>query len=785
MMETYFRVILLLCLSSIFDQHVKAQPATSKLPERYAVRWDSPSDDAWESMPLSGRKGAGANVWVQDGSVWLYLGHSAAYDEDGRLLKLGAIRLTPKDSSLVHFITFQQELDINTGAISIRAVGKRKEYIQFHIYFLGEDLVVEKRSSQPSPLDLSVGSWRDETKDSLYLDMGKRVHTIRADSFWTGNRGMRWHHYNGAYHSVLQTELRTQKFTGGIVQNPGVNNVFGAAIVSSLPSVGWKKEKVNWQRWKGSAWSVSYPSKNKQTFIIALRAQPNGKPAEWMSEASALLNEQTLLMRKQQEHSHWKEFWDRSFIVINPEKDVRDSAWQVGRNYQLFRYMLACNRGGSLPLLFNGGIFTSDNMEKIRGNHAGEIDRRLFGPSTPDMRHWMFCGFMAQNQRWLGWPAILSGDIDLLEPSTAFYRMHMKTAEARARGLGAEGVVYPEALKLWGLTWWPLESGLCGAVHLRYAFAMMLENAWMALTGHATFDKDLTRDIEWIKGTVRFYDSYYRKETKRLTGQELDIDGKLSIYPANSIELLVEAKNPIEVIAGLKRITDALIKLPDSLVSPAEKSYFKKVMSSLPALPRGVVKDRPILLPATSYKKEYNLWELPELYVAWPYRIHHVIHPETVQIVRDTWTSLPEHRFKKVSVDYSWMPVAVNMAAMGNTSEARHRILAKLGNFNPQARFPAFFGPGHDWVPDHNWGGSGMVGLQEMIMVADPFGDHKIHLLPAWPLEWDVRFKLMAPGKTIVEGEVKAGRVIHLKVSPSERMKDIIINPLFQFDKVK
>jgi hypothetical protein len=40
-------------------------------------------------MPLSGRLGAGANVWVDDGSVWLYLAHNGAYDEQGRLLKLG------------------------------------------------------------------------------------------------------------------------------------------------------------------------------------------------------------------------------------------------------------------------------------------------------------------------------------------------------------------------------------------------------------------------------------------------------------------------------------------------------------------------------------------------------------------------------------------------------------------------------------------------------------------------------------------------------------------------
>ena len=51
-------------------------------------------------MPLSGRMGAGANVWVQDGSIWLYPAHNGAYDEQGRLLKLGCVRITPVDFKL-------------------------------------------------------------------------------------------------------------------------------------------------------------------------------------------------------------------------------------------------------------------------------------------------------------------------------------------------------------------------------------------------------------------------------------------------------------------------------------------------------------------------------------------------------------------------------------------------------------------------------------------------------------------------------------------------------------
>ena len=87
-------------------------------------------------------------------------------------------------------------------------------------------------------------------------------------------------------------------------------------------------------------------------------------------------------------------------------------------------------------------------------------------------------------------------------------------------------------------------------------------------------------------------------------------------------------------------------------------------------------------------------------------------------------------------------------------------------------RFPTWWGPGHDWVPDHNWGGSGMIGVQEMLMQTV---DDKIYLLPAWPKTWDVNFKLHAPGNTIVECVYRNGKVEKLEITPQIRAKDVIL----------
>ncbi len=62
---------------------------------------------------------------------------------------------------------------------------------------------------------------------------------------------------------------------------------------------------------------------------------------------------------KQKTKQWWEEFWGRSWIKINPKNKEKDSlAWEIARNYQIFRYQLGCNFYGEYPTKFNGGNFT-------------------------------------------------------------------------------------------------------------------------------------------------------------------------------------------------------------------------------------------------------------------------------------------------------------------------------------------------------------------------------------------------------------------------------------------
>jgi hypothetical protein len=403
------------------------------------------------------------------------------------------------------------------------------------------------------------------------------------------------------------------------------------------------------------------------------------------------------------------------------------------------------------------------------------------GDTTPDYRRWGQM-FMSQNQRWLGWPTLAAGDADLLAPTIAFYRNRLPVAQARAKNIGADGACYAEPLELAGMVCVaPNGQGLCDAPHLYYHFSMSLEHAWMALQAHDMLNTRIDADIPWLVDVVRFFDTFYRAQTRKRTQQELGADGKLEVYPSNSLELLGGATNPIEVVAGLRRVTEGLLTLPQ--LSTADRAYLTQVQTTLPELPTMMRAGKQVLAPAAKWEHEYNPWEFPEMYAAWPYRLVGVTHPQSLALVRDTWDTLGARGDNRSQVfaklDFSWQSTVANVAALGRPDEAKTRVIAKLSDAASCCRYPAFFGPGHDWMPDHNWGGSGMVGLQEMLLAAAPGPQGKIYLLPAWPKAWDVRFRLYTAGQTLVEGEVRNGRLTRLSVDPPSRLKDVeILGPI-------
>ena len=93
---------------------------------------------------------------------------------------------------------------------------------------------------------------------------------------------------------------------------------------------------------------------------------------------------------------------------------VGDEALTVSRGYALSRWMSACAGRGSLPMKFNGSLFT--------------VDAQVRDPATTTLvaMNADYCAwggnYWFQNQRLLYWPMLAAGDFDLMEPWWKMYR---------------------------------------------------------------------------------------------------------------------------------------------------------------------------------------------------------------------------------------------------------------------------------------------------------------------------------------------------------------------------
>ena len=256
--------------------------------EAYNVVWETPSLDSLDSMPLSGRSGAGANVWVQDGSLWLYLGHSGAYDEQRRPLKLGCVRITPVGFTLGG-PGFRQELSLADGSIRIR-----QGDFQASLWFANETLVIESSSDTPAALDVAFGTWRDQYRSGITCDFdfpGSNGGTdnFNADTVQPGMDGFTWFHRNADYPFDVAAIAAAQGIPGEKVHDVTTRRSFGGAVAVAGGITQPVAAPVRWQFWDGKAWTGRSTEQTSHVITIRLGAKMDADPQAWRSEATAML----------------------------------------------------------------------------------------------------------------------------------------------------------------------------------------------------------------------------------------------------------------------------------------------------------------------------------------------------------------------------------------------------------------------------------------------------------------------------------------------------------------
>jgi len=288
----------------------------------------------------------------------------------------------------------------------------------------------------------------------------------------------------------------------------------------------------------------------------------------------------------------------------------------------------------------------------------------------------------------------------------------------------------------------------------------------MILQDHIYTGQSIKQYLPLIESCLIFFDEHYQYLSSLRTTKKLDENGHLVIYPGTACETYKMATNPVTTICALKSVINNLLKLSDDYLSTERKKYYEEFLKRIPPIPYRIKNERKTIAPAERYERINNI-EIPQLYPVFPYDFFGIGKPN-LDIAINTWRYGIDKPEQKNYI--SWHQDGIFCARLGLTEEAKNITIKKFSNGN--FRFPVFWGPGHDWVPDHNWGGSAMIGLQEMLLQTK---DSIIYLLPSWPEEWDVHFKLYAPYNTIIECVYKNKKIEKLNVSPQSRKKYIIV----------
>jgi alpha-L-fucosidase 2 len=729
------------------------------------VTWTALGQNENDSMPI-GNGDLAANVWTeQNGDLVLLLAKSDAWTEMGKLVKLGRVRIHLTPNPFVNAADFTQTLRLEDGSIEIKS-GDNSIVVWVDANHPAAH--VEANLSRATTLQANLEIWRSQTHpyDGHSPDNGGLFefgsHSVpldfEADTVLpaAGNRTA-WYHFNVAsiYPLVLEQEHLQQ--VAAKYPDPLLHRCFGATLLG--PGLVTKDDRML---------ETATPSRRLRLDLVALTMPYAASPQAWRSSLDRLasdLNSVPIDAARVASSRWWQQFWDRSWIRVTGTTDAE----KVSQGYIMQRYMMAASSRGPFPTKFNGGLFTVGHdmpadVDSTPANH------------NPDYRSWG-SSYWNQNNRLLYWPLIATGDSDLLAPWFDMYMRALPLAEDRTRlYFHHPGASFIETMYFWGLPnlndfGWDNPTTEVQSLWMRYhtqgaieVIAQMLDQ--YDVTQDAAFArKDI---VPFATAILTYYDRHWPRGS----------DGKISFSPTQSLETYqLDAVNPTPDIAGMKHLLPRLLALPAALTGAQQRQAWSKLLADLPPiatgkthngkLPRVLQSQDPdgttIILPAEKYGPPRNA-ENPQLYVAFPYRLYGVGKPD-LKLARDTFAA------RLFPFDVCWGQDGTEAAVLGLTAMAKKAAIAEFGDYGSQ-HFRWFWKAGGDWIPDLDNGGTGMITLQLMLMQTD---GKRIQLLPAWPSDWTVDFKLHAPFRTTVEGHVENGKVTNIKVTPQQRAKDVVV----------
>jgi len=747
------------------------------IPSAYNVVWNSPSTDRTGVMPLGNGDIAAGVCAIEGDALYLLLSKNDAFDEQGDLLKTGRVKIELSPNPFAKGKPFRQTLDLKTASILIEANG-----VRLLIWADANKPVYHVQITSPSPIKVQadVNPWK-RMKETQDVVVRRGNHIIS--------------YYAVGDNSIYPGELKYYGIEDMANKHPDPYrfNTFGNLLAS--PQLELKDGKLRGNR------------KNFDIRVYAQGEQTKGTDA-WLKELEAAASRPLDVERDWSAHCDWwSKFWNRSWIVVNDNmireqdknqldsegykdrREVKDDGALVSQSYNMFRFLMACQSRGRFQAKFNGGLFTQPQRiepEKLQGRKVripeqGDwvVPKKLF-LTHEDYRAWGR-RFTFQNQRMLYWPLFMSGDVDLQKPFFDFYWnvLPLRVAVNQA-WFGHEGAYYRENIDPCGgerdcvslgkeeyakpLKVPPGGNHGQGNHHAFYftsgleTTAMMIER--VKFTDDATFRDEIL--VPFAREILTFYDRHYAR----------DAAGKLRLDPSQALETWWVAVNPASDVSGLLHCLDELLLMGAG--TAADKANWKRLRAEIPEVPTRQIGGKTAIAPAAEFSGRHNA-ENAELYPVFPFT-RFGVGLGTADIVR--W-SMENRTVKDAFESRCWTQDQIDWAYAGNAAEAKQGLIRRFTAASPLARFPIYASAWPDEIPDFDHFGSGSIALQRMLVqVVSPknLGEPgKILLLPAWPADWDVDFKLHVDHHATIRGSVKNGKLLTWSISPASRTKDVVV----------
>jgi len=717
-------------------------------------------------MPL-GNGDLGVNVWVEkSSSVVILLSKTDAWGEMGSLLKLGQIRIRFAHDAFAATRRFTQRTDLRSGAICIDSV-RPDNAVRLRLWADANKPVLwaEIEADKDVEATVELELWRNATASKPVCD--ETLWNLELYSFPQNQESepfsrlpdhivpdepdrLTWYHRNEE--SIFDLTLRHQKLDEliGTMPDPLKRRTFGGCVVGDgMVRSGPRalRSRKPFRRLVFGVHVLTALTPDAGSWIEQLRNQISATTC-----ASAADREREREQAWTAHEAWWREFWQRSWIIVRGD----DDAERITRCYALQRYLFACGGRGNAPAKFNGSIFNVEGE-----NRYGKFE-------SADYRCWGAM-YWLQNTRFLYWPLLACGDFEMMRPLFKMVMEALPLLRHRVRAyFNHGGAILPECMYFWGL--YPNASygreypgkprGEVENRYFRNHFEGSLELAVMMVEYFRyTTDKSFLADtlLLFASEVLTFYFEHFPR----------DEHGRLLLSHINAMESFFDVTNPAQDIAGLAALLDGLLAIEHENAS-AQRPLWQELRAMVPPIPvTGTGADRKIPVAQVMHDQTpYNV-EVPELWTVFPFRAFGVGKDE-LELARNTY------RHRRIRKHECWHHDDLIAAYLGMAEDAG-RMLSE--RFDPDvhtepAHFPVFWKSQNDWCPDMDHGGVGMLTLQSMLLQS--LSD-KLVLMPAWPRRWNAHFRLHAPDGIALEGQVQNGDVHWLRCDPAKRRGDVEI----------